>query len=91
MLLLGFISENTLAPQANHSSSVYEIWSVLTMTIVRSYWVPYKLASVLVAGGTMYSAGFITSYPGLLLILWTVWDELMHRGICEAMDMDYIV
>lgn len=61
------------------------------MTIVHFYWAPYKLGSVLVASGTMYSAGFITSCPGLLLILWTVWDELMHRGICKAMDMDYIV
>lgn len=61
------------------------------MTIVRSYWVSYKLVCVLVAGGTMYSAGFITSHPGLLLILWRVRDELMHRGICKAMDMDYIV
>lgn len=61
------------------------------MTIVRSNWVPYKLASALVASGTMYSAGFIPSYSGLLLILRTVWDKLMHRGICKAMDMDYIV
>lgn len=67
------------------------MWSVLTMTIVQSHWVSYKLATVLVASGTMYSAGFITSCPGLLLILWSVWDELMHRGICKAMDMDYIV
>ena len=91
MLLLGFRSVSTVAPQANHSICVYEIWSVLTVTIVRFYWVPYKLASVLVASGTMDSAGFITSRPGLLLILWTVWDEFMHQGICKAMDMDYIV
>lgn len=61
------------------------------MTIVHSYWVSHKLTSVLVASGTIYSAGFITSCPGLLLILWSVWDELMHQGICKAMDMDYIV
>lgn len=91
MLLLGLYQWTHLAPQANHSTSVYEIWSDLTMTIVRAYWVPYKLASAPVASGTMYSAGFITSCPGLLLILWTVWDELLHWGICKAMDMDYIV
>lgn len=84
------MQEDTLAPQANHSTSVSEQGSALTM-VIRSYWVSYKLPSVLVASGTMHSAGFITSCPGLLLILWSLWDELMHQGICKAMDMDYIV
>lgn len=61
------------------------------MSIVRFYCELYKLASVPLASGTMYSAGFITSCPGLVLIFLTVWVELMYWRMCKAMDMDYIV
>lgn len=61
------------------------------MGIVRLYLVPYKLAYVLADSGTMHFASIITSCPLLLLILWMVWDELMHRGIWKATEMDYIV
>lgn len=49
-------AENTLTPQADHTTSVYDIWSVLTMTIVLS-----AIQISLCAGG-QWDKGFCWLY-----------------------------